>query len=185
MSRLKNNYTMEEALNYCKNTKTFTILFAILAFPFPFFPPYYLGFDPRYDEHLPFYIYLFTYYVIYMVVIGKCTDKPRKVKKLVAEKAILLGCPVEIKEMGAKASNSYSTTVLVNEAMFALLKDLRVEDNVKWQKEELAVAEPYPHRYVIGSGTSGKFIDKNIPHYEKARKFGDIPTVTQSPDKGE
>lgn len=178
MSKLKDNYTMGEAIDFCKRGKITVKLAGVIGAIFPFFPPYYLGFDPRFEEQIvPFYLYLGIYYVLFIGVLGRMTDKQEKARKITAEKAILLGCPIEIKSMGGKASNSYRTTVMVNEKMLALLRDLRVNDKPKWQEEDLALAEPFVEKYNLGSGTSAKFLGKNIPHFDEARKIGTIPDI--------
>ncbi len=181
MAKLKGNYTMGEAIDYFTKGKTTVKLLALVGTVFPYFPPYYMGFDPRYAEQVPyFFIYLGIYYVLFIAVLGNITEKQSKAKKITAEKAILLGCPIELKTMGAKASNSYSTTVMVNEKMLEILRELRVEGHAQFQKEEIALAEPFVKKFSIGSGTSAKFLAKNIPHYEIARKIGQIPDVPTS-----
>lgn len=178
MAKLKGNYTMGQALDYCKRGKISTKVIGVLGAFFPFFPPYYMGFDPRFEEQIPmFYLYLGVYYILFIGILGKMTDKQSKLWKIMAEKAILLGCPIELKPMGAKASNSYRTTVLVNEAMLAVLRNLCVEDYIKMEKEDLAMAEPFVVTFSIGSGTSARFLAKNIPHYDIARKIGDNPEI--------
>lgn len=179
MAKLKDNYTMEAGMTYIKGSKSRNIIFGVVGCFFPFFPPYFLGFDPQYHSVEAFYLYLLIFYVCLLVFLGKCTDKPRKVQKIINEKAILLGCPVNIKEMGAAGSNSYSITVMVNDSMFDTLKDVRVEDIVEQQEESVAMAEPYTHQYAIGSGSSGKFVHINVPHYDIARKLGQIPEIPE------
>lgn len=179
MSKLKNNYTMGAAMDYCKRGKYIIVIAGILGGIFPYFPPYYLGFDPRFEEQIPpFFLYLTIYYMVYIGVLGKMTDNRRKLRKITTEKAILLGCPIEIASMGGRASNSYSTTVMVNEPMLALLRQLGADDEVQWQEESLALQEPFVEKFSMGSGTSAKFLGKNIPHFDKARKIGQVPDVS-------
>lgn len=179
MAKLKGNYTMGEAIDYFTKGKTTLKLWAVVGTLFPYFPPYYVGFDPRFEEQVPyFFLYLGVYYVLFIALLGNVTDKQSKAKKISAEKAILLGCPIELKSMGGKASNSYRTTVMVNEAMLVKLREQRVEGHVHFEKAEVALAEPFVKKFTIGSGTSARFLSKNIPHYEQARKIGEIP---QSP----
>lgn len=176
MFNMKSNYTMGKAMEYCKKNKNMSIFMGIILFIFPFFPPYYFGFDPRVESQVPiFYAYLTVYYVVYVIFLGQCGNKARKVKKVINEKLILMGCPLEIKEMGAKGSNSYSTTILVNEEMLALVKEHHVDDYVHMAKEEVALKEPFVKKFPIGSGSSAKFIGKNVPHFDKARKIGVLP----------
>lgn len=178
MAKLKGNYTMGQAMDYCKSGKVSTKLLALVGAIFPYFPPYYLGFDPRFADQVPiFYFYLGIYYILYIAVLGKITDKHGKTRKIIAEKAILLGCPIEVKSVGGKASNSYSTTVMVNAEMREKLRQLGVEDHIDLQKEAMALAEPFVEKFSMGAGTSAKFLSKNIPHYDKARKIGEIPNV--------
>lgn len=180
MKPLSRNYTMEEAVLYCNKFKVFTIIMAVLLFLFPFIPPYVLGFDPRIESHLPmFYGYMTVYYLIYVAWLSIASERPRKIRKVIAEKAILLGCPIEISPLGAKAKNSFVTNVKVNEEMKSLLYQLHVEDEVEWQKEKMAVAKPFVEDIQVGSATSARFIGKTVPHYEKARKVGKIPEIPQ------
>lgn len=175
MSKLKGNYTMGDAMDYCRKGKVTVKILALFGTFFPFIPPYYLGFDPRFQEQIaPFYIYLGTYYVLFVAFLGKFSDKQDKTKKIVAEKAILMGCPIDIKPLG-KGGNSYSSTVMVNEAMLALLRLQRLEDAVVWQEDDIALKEPFEEKFPITSATSAKFLEKLIPHYDKARKIGTVP----------
>lgn len=178
MAKMKGNYTMGQAMDYCKRGKISLKVIGVLGAFFPFFPPYFLGFDPRFEEQVPiFYLYLGIYYILFIGILGRMADQQSKLGKIVAEKAILMGCPIEIKPMGGKASNSYRTTVMVNEAMLAQLRELKLEGHNEMQGAEKSLAEPFVEKFSIGSGTSAKFLAKNIPHFEKARKIGDIPDV--------
>lgn len=178
MAKLKGNYTMGYAMDYCNRGKLSTKLIALVGAIFPYFPPYYMGFDTRFVDQVPiFYFYLGIYYILYLGFLGRMTDKQGKTRKIIAEKAILLGCPIELKTVGGKASNSYSTTVMVNAEMREKLRGLGVEDPVALEDEVVALAEPYVEKFSMGAGTSARFLSKNIPHYDKARIIGEIPNV--------
>ncbi len=175
MKKIKDNYLLGDALAYCKGRKTFLVLLAVVGLVFPYFPPLYLGFDPRYTHQIPyFFAYYGIYHLLLLLLISNIAAKRSKVQKLLGEKAILLGCPIELKAMGS-ASNSYRTTVMVNASMLEKLQQTRLHDKITMVEEEVAMAEPFLQKFVLGSGTSGKFLEKNIPHYHKARKIGEVP----------
>lgn len=175
MKKLSGNYTMGEAMNYCKVKRIMNILGAIFFFFFAFYPPFYLGLDPRYEPHIfPFYAYYTIYVFVYAVILGKFENKPRKINKIVMERAIWIGCPVEVRQIGAKSNNSYGTFVKVNEEMMAILKEVRLNDNLKMVEENKAMKEPFVKELSLGAGTTEKFIGKNIPNFDKARKIGKI-----------
>lgn len=176
MKKLDGNYNMADAMNFCKNQRYFIIGGATLMFFFAFLPPYYIGIDPRVESHIfPFYVYYTLYVVAYAIILGKLLDKPRKINKIVMEKAILLGCPIEIRQIGAKANNSYGTFVKINAEMLEILEKTNRHDNVKMQAEEISMKEPFVKELSLGAGTTEKFIGKNIPNFKKARKLGEIP----------
>lgn len=188
MSKLKNNYKMAEAWRFVKKGKVMLYVLGAVIAVFPFIPPYFLYydqlmlggfvFDPRNPEQVPYFFgYLAVYYFITLIFLSKYADKLSRLRKEIAEKAILLGCPMEIKSRGASASNSYSTTVMVNEKMMEKLLQLNVNEKPKWQEEEVAMAEPFVEKMNIGSATSAKFLAKNIPYFEKARKIGTVPEI--------
>lgn len=181
MSKLSSNYSVEEGLEYSKKYKRNTVFLAIILAIFPFVPPYYVGFDPRVEGDIEiFFTYMIIYYVIYISYFGFRVEKPRKIKKIIAGKAVALGCPIEIKQRGAKGANSYSTTVKVNGEMFERLKTICVEDYVNIQAESMAKVEPFVEEFVLEKSTSAKFVGKNIPDFENARKIGTIPTIEKT-----
>lgn len=176
--KLTENYTIGTAVDYCKKSKRMTILLALVFFVFPYAPPYFMGFDPRIESQImPFYVYLITYYILFVVWLGKCSDKPRKIRAVMAEKAILMGCPIEMTTVGNKAKNSYITTVQLNEAMKEKLYQLHAQDEVELEEEKVALKEPFVEKIQIGSATSLRFIGKTVPHYEQARKIGVVPEL--------
>lgn len=181
MLRLKDNFTMEEALAYLNKSKTLQAILAVVLLPLPFIPPYFLYydqiyieslvFDPRDPQHtMYFFLYLAVYFFLYLLILGKISSKRSKVRQMITEKAIILGCPIEIKPVSG--GGSYKTTVLMNEGMKNLLLPLRVKERPGFQKDEIALQEPYIEKIPIDSGVSGKFLGKNIPNFANARKIG-------------
>lgn len=178
MAKRNENYTMNQAIAYCRTANPKLMLLGIVGLIFPYFPPYYMGFDPRVSSHMtPFLIYYGVYHVLLLTVLCRIGAKKSQYQKVVAEKAILLGCPISLSPMGSSAQNSYRTTVMINAEMRDLLGELRRHDTVSWQKDEVALAEPFVEKRSIGSGTSARFLERNIPHYQKARKIGEVPTL--------
>lgn len=176
MSKLSSNYTVAEGLKYSKKYKRNTIILSIFLAIFPFFPPYYVGFDPRIEGDIEiFFVYMMIYCVLYLVYIGGRVEKPRKIRKAMGVKAVGLGCPIEIKQRGTK--NSYSVTVKVNAEMLEQLQSVGVEDYVSFETEAVALAEPFVEAIVLEKATSTKFVGKNIPDFENARKIGTVPVV--------
>ncbi|MFI3253735.1 MAG: hypothetical protein R3Y63_05290 [Eubacteriales bacterium] len=187
MSESKNkeknkNKTIGETMSSLKRGKWILRISMLIFVVFPFIPPYFLYYNAVYIPNLVFdpgrnpeqvtyfFVYLGLYYLIYLMVLGAVSEKHKKQEKIIIDKAILLGCPVDICPI--KNSNSYQCKVLVNAEMMDFLKELHYQDKVEWQEEEIATKEPYVKKFSLGGGTSEKFLSKNIPFYEKARKIG-------------
>lgn len=174
MSKWSSNYSVAEGLKYSQKYKRNTIFLSVILAVFPFFPPYYMGFDPRFEGHVEkFFAYMMIYCVFYLAYIGTRVEKPRKIRKAIGIKAVGFGCPIEIKQRGGK--NSYSVTVKVNGEMLEKLQSVRVEDYVTFEKEEVAMAEPFIEEIILEKATSTKFVGKNIPDFANARKMGAVP----------
>lgn len=181
MSKLSSNYSIEEGLTYSKKYTRKTIFLAVVLAIFPFFPPYYVGFDPRVEGDIElFFAYMMIYCVCYVIYLGIRVEKPRKIKKAVGAKAVGLGCPIEIKQRGTQGANSYSTTVKVNKEMLEHLKQVRMDDYVTFEKEAIAMAEPFVEHFILEKSTSAKFVGKNIPDFNEARKMGDLSMVPKN-----
>lgn len=175
MGKPKQDYTMEYAIDYLKKSKVTQAILAIFFFFFAFIPPLAV-LDPRIESHIaPFYLYLGIYYVLYVIFLGRLSERQKKIRNVLIEKAILLGCPLEITPT-AQGRNSYLTTVLINEPMLEALKPITASQTPTQAEESTAMAEPFPHRYPIGTGVNKKFLGNNIPHFDKARKItkGDL-----------
>lgn len=186
MAKREKTFTMAEVVKKWKTNKLMIKVFGGIFFLFPFVPPYFLyydkmyltsfSFDPRDPNQIPyFFAYLTVYYVIFLGILSKIADNNSKRKKLIIDKSILLGCPVDVRRLSEGKSNSFKTTVCINQDMLTALEAVGSHEKPKQQSEEMAMAEPFAMKIVIASGTAGKFLESTIPHYHRARKIGDTP----------
>lgn len=184
MAKNKDSLSMGEVLAKWKKSKWGIKIFGAIFFLFPFVPPYFLyydsiyiqnfTFDPRDSSQLPYFFgYLCVYYLVFLVILSKIADKNTKRRKEIIEKGILLGCPLELTRLSS--GNSYRSVLLMNQASLDAFVELEESKIPQILEESITHQEPYVLKVTVAASTSGKFLERTIPYYARARKIGDRP----------